>query len=389
MKILYIAHSTDGGGAGVALVNMAREMIAHGHEVYVVAPSDDCVVAQRLREIGATILVVSVCLTIYPRTKNLVKWVASLLLHFWKWSKAKKSIKRAIVDNKIELVHTNVGPLNLAPPICRKLGIPHVWHLREYQDLDFDMTFFPSKINFRRVIKEYGNYNIAITKGIYEYYNLRSDKDAVIYDGVISKQLYEKELPQQSQRDKVIILVGRIEKAKGMLDAIKAFVKFHQIHPEWRLQIVGSYNEESVYYKQCKHACENSDCAENVIFMGARNDVYDLMSNARILVMPSKSEGFGFVTVEGMANGCLVIARNTCGTKEQLDNGLALTGEEIALRFNSQEELLTQMCNAAENDYSSMIERARRTIFELYSKKKWAQTLESFYKYVMDDFYKR
>lgn len=388
MKILYIAHSAGGDGAGVALVNTAREMIALGHEVYIVAPSGDSILAKRSREIGATILVASVCMTIYSKAKNPIKWVVSMLLRFWKWNKAKKSIRRAIIDNKIELVHTNVGPLNLAPPICRKLGIPHVWHLREYQDLIF-LSFFPSNKYFRRVIKKYGNYNIAITKGIYEYYNLRSDKDAVIYDGIISKKLYEKELPLQSQRDKVIILVGRIEKAKGTLDAIEAFVKFLQIHPEWRLQIVGSYNEESVYYKQCKQACGNSDCAENVIFMGARNDVYDLMSNARILVMPSKSEGFGFVTAEGMANGCLVIARNNSGTKEQMDNGLALTGEEIALRFNSQEELLTQMCNAAENDYSSMIERARRAVFELYSKEKWAQTLESFYKYVMDDFYKR
>ena len=44
-----------------------------------------------------------------------------------------------------------------------------------------------------------------------------------------------------------------------------------------------------------------------------------------------------------MYNHCLVIGRNTAGTKEQFDNGLDQTGEEIGLRFDSDLELKTLM----------------------------------------------
>ena len=45
------------------------------------------------------------------------------------------------------------------------------------------------------------------------------------------------------------------------------------------------------------------------------------MSKALALFVPSSFEGFGFITVEAMFCGCLVIGRNTGGTKEQFDNG--------------------------------------------------------------------
>ena len=55
---------------------------------------------------------------------------------------------------------------------------------------------------------------------------------------------------------------------------------------------------------------------DNVKFLGIRKDIYSLMKNAMALVVSSPSEGFGFITVEAMLNGCLVIGRNTAGTKE-------------------------------------------------------------------------
>lgn len=62
--------------------------------------------------------------------------------------------------------------------------------------------------------------------------------------------------------------------------------------------------------------------ASQVVFLGMRKDIYSLMKDAMALIVPSYWEGFGFITTEAMFNGCLVIGRNTSGTKEQFDNGL-------------------------------------------------------------------
>lgn len=382
MNILYIAHTRDGSGARVALENMAKGMIAKGHNVFVMSPALDCKLSDNMRKIGATVLVAPVSMTVYPNVHNPIRWIGLLLRNIIRWQKAKRIILDTIVNNKIDIVHTNVGPMNIAPPVCRKLGIPHVWHIREFQK-EFFLTFFWTPSLFKKVIKQKGNYNIAITKSIFQYHSLRDNIDRVIYDGVFPKNVAENQYTKQ-QRKKVVLFVGRVEEAKGTLDLIQAFVKFQLEHPEWKLLVVGAYNEHSQYYQSCKKI---SAISKNIEFLGKRADVYELMREARVLVMSSKREGFGFVTAEAMANGCLVIGRNTAGTKEQLDNGADLTGGEIALRYDNQDELLKQLENAADHDYSDMQERAKKAVVELYSLENASDKIENYYKWIMKDYY--
>jgi glycosyltransferase involved in cell wall biosynthesis len=41
----------------------------------------------------------------------------------------------------------------------------------------------------------------------------------------------------------------------------------------------------------------------NVQFLGFRNDCFDLMYNAKATIVPSRCEGFGFITVEAINAG--------------------------------------------------------------------------------------
>ena len=93
--------------------------------------------------------------------------------------------------------------------------------------------------------------------------------------------------------------------------------------------------------------------------------VYDLMYNAKALLVPSYFEGFGFIVVEAMLNGCIVIGRNEAGVKEQFDNGLKYTGIEIGLRFESQAELISRMqyvCDTSFDNFIPMIKAAQNVI---------------------------
>ena len=386
MNILYITHTTDGSGARVALANLAKEMVARGHGVFVFVPRSDCPAADSMRAAGATVLVAPVCATAYPNTKNPFKWLALLALRLWKWRRSRREIRRAIGTYGIDIVHSNVGPLNLAQPVCRELGKPHVWHIREFQE-EIDIRFFPQPSLFRQEIVREGNYNIAITRAVFEHYALREGVDRVLYDGVFPAGIADQELQPFCRREKTVLFVGRVEAAKGTLDLIEAFIQFHRTHGDWDLRLVGSYKEDDAYCQACRRACETSGCPENIEFLGKRSDVYALLREARIVVMPSPCEGFGFVTAEAMANGCLVIGRDAGGTKEQMDNGLRLTGGEIALRFGTREELQAQLCDAAENDHSDLIGRGRRAAVELYSLERTAGEVEAYYRWIMEDYY--
>ena len=51
------------------------------------------------------------------------------------------------------------------------------------------------------------------------------------------------------------------------------------------------------------------------------NKVLELYNNTDCFIMPSKIESFGIVTIEAMSFGIPIIAANSPGNKDILDNG--------------------------------------------------------------------
>jgi glycosyltransferase involved in cell wall biosynthesis len=136
-----------------------------------------------------------------------------------------------------------------------------------------------------------------------------------------------------------------------------------------------------------KQIIRSSSYADQIKFLGYRTDVYELMLNAIALVVPSKFEGFGFITAEAMFNGCLVIGKNTAGTKEQFDNGLEIKGEEIGIRYNTVEELsqvMLSICRDGIGFYYETIKKAQETVVELYSSNRNADKVFNTYKEIIE-----
>ena len=126
---------------------------------------------------------------------------------------------------------------------------------------------------------------------------------------------------------------------------------------------------------------------DQVKFLGLCKDILPLYQNAKALIVPSLFEGFGFITAEAMFSGCLVIGNDTAGTKEQFDNGLEMTGEEIALRYTKQEELVQHLIDVTNNPtrhYEPMILRAQQVVAQLYSTEKHAERVYEFYNYILN-----
>lgn len=382
MKILYIHNSNSWGGATVALYRIVLAMRERGHEVYVVTGNSPGPFIEKLDAIGVTHFEHRLSLTIYPKVRNPLRFMRRLLRLLFRIHEEKAFIADVIDKVKPEVVHTNVGPLSQAYDVCKKKNIPHVWHQREYQDLDFGYHFFPSWNDFYKKIKSDTTYNISITKGIFEYRSLRPKQDIVIYDGVFSKQQIQN-LKEVNLKENYILFVGRIEQAKCPFDLLLAFTEFHKKYPNVRLLLAGQYVEESVYYQRCKQYVENSNLLECVSFLGQRMDIYDLMSKALMLVVPSRFEGFGFITAEAMVNKCVVVGRNTAGTKEQFDNGFKYTGKEIAYRFESNDQLCENMVKVMENDNRDMIEAAYNSVVHFYNVEDNICKLETYYKKIL------
>lgn len=180
--------------------------------------------------------------------------------------------------------------------------------------------------------------------------------------------------PRQFNTPVTIGVVSRLERIKGMDLVVPAFAKVHARFPDSRLLVAGDGGLRSVMEEQVR---ENS-LDEVVEFVGrqpqsALKSVYDRID---ILLMPSRSEGFGLTAIEGMARGCAVVAADVGGLPEVVGGvGLLHKPEDIDDLAQKIECLLTDEsrlgeCSEAARKHVTRFssETYSRLIADLYAK---------------------
>lgn len=371
MRILYISNSTKISGAPAVLLNLIQAMNDR-HEIAVILPDTDGPLYYKLREIGVKCYAdMPYALTVWPRVVNPLKMFRRLRSLISGLPSVRRYIGKVIDDFKPDIVHLNVGPLDLSLDECLARGIPHIWHQREFQS---GMTFWPSERKFRRKILKEGNWNIAITRCVADYWNLR-DCDGVIYDGVQMAQ----DVNPGYIGDRYFLFVGRVERNKGLMELLRAFRRYRRSGGDAVLKVAG--RSSAMYGLLCRSYIRLHSLNPYVEFLGPCDDVLQLMRGALALVVASRTEGFGLTAVEAMSQGCVVIGNDTTGMKEQFDKGKELTGDEIGFRYRGVSELTRalELVSSENMDFSAIRERARQVVFNEYPVSKMVGNVEEFY----------
>ncbi|GKS60230.1 glycosyl transferase family 1 [Nitrospira sp.] len=112
-------------------------------------------------------------------------------------------------------------------------------------------------------------------------------------------------------------IVGRLEYEKGHRVAIAAMRKIVDAVPGAQLKIVGAGSLESELRDQVI-ALKLSD---NVEFTGHRTEMFDVMSNLDLLMIPSRNEAFGLVVLESIAAGLPLVGSCSGAFPEILEHG--------------------------------------------------------------------
>ena len=98
--------------------------------------------------------------------------------------------------------------------------------------------------------------------------------------------------------------VGRLNENKNIAFALRAFQFLWECRRESYLLIVGTGELETAL----KDEAATMPCKDNVIFLGMRQDVPQLLQAIDCLLMPSLFEGFPVATIEAQAAGLPVFA---------------------------------------------------------------------------------
>ena len=382
-KLLTIASSSVKGGATISLLNTILGLKEKEVEITVAVPNKGFL-TDILERNGINYVICPIPYWTLPPLSNLkdvLKFIPKLLRTFYNQRLSIRLLKKKIKSSHINLIHTNVSVINIGYILSKKLSIPHVWHIREYGDLDFNHHSLYGKKGLRKHLAEMPT--ICITKSLKEYFNL-GEKSKVIYNGIEERRPVTSPIKDilEEKNDKSLIYVGRLTEKKGVNELVNAFIEFSNTNKDMTLDLIGSYNKD--YGEELMTKINSNGLSERIRLIGAVEDPYSYMRKAKAIIVPSTCEGFGRITAEAMLNYCLVIGKNTAGTKEQLDNGLEIFGHEIGIRYSSQSDLVTALIKVSHlNDpiYSEIVTDAFSTAKKLYSV---SQNVEATYKYMLE-----
>ena len=372
-KVIFILNSNSRhGGASKAILYLLDGLILKGASPFVVLPQQGGL-CDDLKSRKIPYFVTPYFHSIYPpihNNRDIVLLIPRLLRTLYLNYKATKKIITYIQEVKPDIIHTNVGPIDVGFKAAKKLKIPHIWHIREYQDLDFNMHAFPSKSCFLKNLQANDNYPVAITKGIFDYFKMKNNA-TVIYDGVLKMS----DTAFVPKKENYFLFAGRLEKNKGIGNLIRAFADFTKNISNYKLYIAGDTTNIS-YKDELVALVKEHNLGEYVVFLGMRDDICDLMAHAITLVVPSFHEGFGFITVEAMFNGCLVIGNNSAGTKEILES------ENLGILYSGHDELVSAMKTVIEKgieSYFPMLMKAQERAVDLYSQERHVDAIYNLY----------
>lgn len=363
-------------GSNKSMLNMVDGLMLRNVQPFIFLPKQlNMDICEQFKLRGIPFLVLNYKMPLYPLLhtfRDFVRFVPRLLISFYINFKLVNKISDMVKKSEIDLIHSNVGPILLGFKTAKRNNIPHVWHLREYQDLDFKLRTLYSKKDFIKMINSPINHSIAISKSIYNHFSLKGDSK-MIYNGVLkSTNIQFKPL-----KKKYFLYVGRLSEEKGVKILIRAFINFSKINQGYELFLAGEYEGN---FKEELTSLLDTQLKNKVRFLGNRNDVFDLMSSATALIVPSLHEAFGRITVEAMFNGCLVIGNDSGGTQEILKE------EDLGLLYSGHEELALTMETVVSNgieSYFSIIKKAQERAIDLYSVEQNANGVYEYYKEIL------
>jgi L-malate glycosyltransferase len=124
--------------------------------------------------------------------------------------------------------------------------------------------------------------------------------------------------------DEVIALIAQLTPWKGQQDAVRLLAELKPTRPGLRLLLAGSAKftapsgryDTLAYERDLGELIRSLGLEREVLLLGEREDVPQLLRAADVLLVPSWREAFGRIAVEGMAMGVPVVATSEGGPAE-------------------------------------------------------------------------
>jgi glycosyltransferase involved in cell wall biosynthesis len=321
LKLLFVSHMSDlSGGGQLSLYAIVQKLHTMGHELHVIFPSEG-EFPEKLKELN-------ISCSIFP-------YAWSLSGSSVQTDEENKHIARSNADAMIvfrdvirqfhpDAVISNTIVVPWAMYISGASGIPNIMLIREWIGRAEFPPMAPTNEEYLRNINSDSDwviYNSNYMRNIYERY-IDPTKTSVMYPTVTLDKDMIDSLYRENRiaEDVSIIVAGSIEPNKNQLEAVKAIK--HAVDRGVKITkalIIGHIVDEK-YCDTIAQFIADKDLGNIVHLENFSSDIYRLLNDYNIVIVPSVVEPFGRITLEAQLFGRLVIGSNVGGTAELIDD---------------------------------------------------------------------
>ena len=328
MKIFIVCARLCHGGAERVAATLANGLEEKGHEVTLLTNLFE----EQSYEIANGV--------------NVVNLVSQNRNRFSKWLGAIRIIRQQIKAERPDVI---IGIMQLCSFVSKMAamgtGIPVI--MTEHDSFERPLSAPLSKVDY---FKKFW------LNRIYKVVTVLTEADKQVIGGrlkhvvVMPNPLALEPLQQVPLKKHLILAAGRVDDwhYKGFDVLIKAWAKVLKLMPEsdWMLYIAGVWEKEASYNYLVQLASE-LDCANQIKFLGFKNNIKDFYQEASIFVLSSRYEGFGLVLIEAMSQGCAPIACDYKGRQKEIlgseENGITCDPDDV-------DSLARAICLVVKND---------------------------------------
>ena len=349
MRVAHLTHYAELYGANRSLLDLVLELRQRSEvEPHVLMPREGPL-SERLRKEGVPVRVLP--FEPWMSERHYEGGPHHRLRQWWRHERAARARARAnralmpaLVDQVkawgTQLLHANSSVAGIAIDLKDEASAPLVWHIRELPERQYLLHLDRGRAAYGRALREADGL-IAISEAVKAdilTYTKPHRPVPVIYNGVLRKSRYTELLALSAARwvdptPFTFALVGLIHPSKGHLEALEALAILRKEGRDVRMVFAGDGRDKEV--RERIAALGLTDVVELAGFV---KDPYSVFLRVHALLMCSRNEAMGRVTVEGMASGLPVIGHDSGGTPELITdggNGLLYPGgaEELAERM--------------------------------------------------------
>lgn len=228
---------------------------------------------------------------------------------------------RQLQAKGIDAVIANTFPAaSRVQTACRFAGIPYVIYVREYI----------SNKPLHRAILARADKIFAVSADVAAHLSPMADPKKIVsvldhlHAGPLIARLEARRSPKRFAGDGPVVgIVGRITSYKQQDLFVRAIPWVAKEVPEARFVIVGSAGEgERAYEEALKKLARELQVEDRLAFLGHRPDALEIMAELTVCCLTSDREPFPRTVLEAHLVGCAVIASETGGCPEMVEDGV-------------------------------------------------------------------